>query len=377
MFKTGIIGGGIGGLKILNILKDITDIRWIADINDDAPGIIAAKEQNIGILKDFRSGIADTSLELTIECTGNEKVLSLIEQHKHSKLSVISSTGALLLVNLVEQVQKAMEKQKQANELEKMFAAMTEVGNKVRYRSDSVIKEVRKIMDSSKNLRVGVDVIEKKSEITRENIKSISNSTEILSADAKTISERSKVLSTLTGNASSSIESAVEWVHRVENAAEGMDSIIKSIMEITRMTQLIAVNASIQAALAGEAGKGFAVLAEEVKILSDQTKEASIKANREIAAMNHSTSGTTTEIRNIFEIIEKINIEMKSVSTSAEDQSLLTQKVYSDINDSQRKLDEVSEEISTSSKISQAMILSLNQIYSQMTDLIKETESFR
>ena len=67
----------------------------------------------------------------------------------------------------------------------------------------------------------------------------------------------------------------VDVINSLTEKVDDVQGFIGSIVEISSQTNLLALNASIEAARAGEAGKGFAVVAEEIRQLSEQTKNAS------------------------------------------------------------------------------------------------------
>jgi methyl-accepting chemotaxis protein len=70
------------------------------------------------------------------------------------------------------------------------------------------------------------------------------------------------------------VESIAQSLVRLSEQSQTISEIIASVNDIAEQSNLLAVNAAIEAAKAGEQGKGFAVVAQEVKILAEQSKEA-------------------------------------------------------------------------------------------------------
>ncbi len=128
---------------------------------------------------------------------------------------------------------------------------------------------------------------------------------------------------------------AAESTRQVNNRAEEVKGIVATILSISSQTNLLALNASIEAARAGEAGKGFAVVAEEIRQLSEQTKDATNKitdiikdlnedAQKAVESMEHSSSSIKeqTEMidvtKNKFETIDDEMKELLQVINSIE-----------------------------------------------------------
>ena len=104
-----------------------------------------------------------------------------------------------------------------------------------------------------------------------------------------------------------------------------------AINDIASQTNLLALNATIEAARAGEAGKGFAVVASEVKSLANQTSRATEEIAAQIADIQNASRTTADAIREIGEIIGRVNGISTSISGAVEEQSAATREVSSNI----------------------------------------------
>lgn len=162
------------------------------------------------------------------------------------------------------------------------------------------------------------------------------SATEIAEESSKIVDELKKQAQDVQKNSNVTKETTYHLNEQVKN----VDSIVASILTISNQTNLLALNASIEAARAGEAGKGFAVVADQIRELSEETKNAS---NR----ITEITSQLITDAQLTTESMEQ------SVVTSERQNELivLTDQKFADIN---------------------GKIQSLNQNAAKMNDMVQD-----
>ncbi|BAT60020.1 methyl-accepting chemotaxis protein PctB [Variibacter gotjawalensis] len=116
-------------------------------------------------------------------------------------------------------------------------------------------------------------------------------------------------------------------ISALSQAAQRIGDVIEIISDIAEQTNLLALNATIEAARAGEAGRGFAVVASEVKSLAAQTAQATQEIGAQIGAIQSATIDSVHTIKDISSTIHRIAEIATAVASSVEKQYAATQEI--------------------------------------------------
>jgi len=164
------------------------------------------------------------------------------------------------------------------------------------------------------------------------------------------------------------INDLAEDIRQLGNNSEQIGDIVKVIDRIAEQTNLLALNAAIEAARAGEHGRGFAVVASEIRKLAD----GSVQATKEIAG--HITS-TQAVISEVVGAMERLTDRVEESTTSTNSASGALQEIVSAVQTTSSQIGEISAVTRAMSANSYQVIRQIEEITKSVALNLKATQS--
>jgi methyl-accepting chemotaxis protein len=184
------------------------------------------------------------------------------------------------------------------------------------------------------------------SEQASANVQSVASATEEMTSSVNEISRQVQESARIAGEAVAQAQQTDGRINELSQAAGRIGDVVKLITAIAEQTNLLALNATIEAARAGEAGRGFAVVASEVKQLASQTAKATEEISSQIAGMQTATRESVGAIKEIGGTISRISDIAAAIAAAVEEQGATTQEIARNVGEAAKGTAQVASNIS-------------------------------
>ena len=266
-------------------------------------------------------GLRDGDLTQSIEVKGNDEITDLSKTFNETVLHLRDLLGAIqskinALTNTGYELSVNMEKTSESvDEISSNFDEIKKLESKQKKGSE----EVNRALDDIKtSINIQNNLIDEQTSSVNTSSSAIEEMTASINSVNKSLTENKKHVDNLTEASEygkTALQTVVGLIQEIARDSEGLLEINSVMKNIASQTNLLSMNAAIEAAHAGEVGKGFAVVADEIRKLAETSSQQSKTTTSMLKKIKSSIDSITKSSDDVLNRFGAIDTGVKTVST--------------------------------------------------------------
>nr|CRH04568.1 putative Methyl-accepting chemotaxis sensory transducer [Candidatus Magnetococcus massalia] len=204
--------------------------------------------------------------------------------------------------------------------------------NSISSSAEQANMNAREVAETTESVNGQMTGVNEAAEQSNHKITGVASSVERINESLQEVRTLCERASEEAGQAKGRTHSVASVVEQLTKAAEEIGHVVAVISNIAQQTNMLALNASIEAAGAGESGKGFSVVANEVKGLAQQTADATKMISSKISLIQEHTNEVSQVSIDVVQTVERIVVANQEILEAMDGQSVAVEEIATSMN---------------------------------------------